>query len=280
MKTKTLLFGVLLALLCATVQAQLTITTNTLPPFISAYDQYYLPGPVDEATNAMTPDGNNNVNSGANDGLTYVAGDRTSKGQSFTTGPNPSGYTISSVTVRHILWTNFLSNGTYMNVPNGATFDFRFGTISGANITAILTTTATYSGSDLSMSGGGGTGIYFTFDLSGAGIGTLSPNTTYFFEIASEANPPYFELHNTRTNATSYTNGTAFYGDTTASLDQSGVVYLPPYGGEFAFVAVLAAVGAPSVTAAVSPSSGTSRTIIHHYCHGYARRRDSDECEH
>jgi autotransporter-associated beta strand protein len=256
MKTKLLILGALLTLQCVTIQAQIPITTNTVAPAIGAYDQYYLPGPVDEATGAMNL-GSSNTNSGENDVLTYVAGDKTSQGQSFTTGSNPSGYTINSVTVRHILWTNFLSNGTFMSITPGSSFDFRFGTISGANITPILTTNATYSGSDLEMAGGGGTGIYFTFDLSGAGIGTLAPNTTYFFELASEGNPPYFELHNTETNATSYTGGTAFSGDTTASLDQSGVVNLPPNGGEFAFDAALTAVGAPAVVAVANPANGS-----------------------
>jgi autotransporter-associated beta strand protein len=258
MQRKRLLLGALLTLLPAIVHAQLTISTNTLAPALGAYDQFYLPGPVDEATGAMTFTGNPNVASGDNDVLTYVAGDKASKGQSFTTGPNPAGYTISSVTIRHILWTNFLANGTFMNIPTASTFPFRFGTISGANITGILTTNATYSGSTLNFAGTGGTGIYFTFDLSNAGLATLAPNTTYFFELASTANPPYFELHNTQTNATSYTGGTAFYGDTTANLDQSGVVNLPPFGGEFAFVAKLAAVGAPTVTATVNPSSASS----------------------
>jgi autotransporter-associated beta strand protein len=255
---RRLFLGALLTLLPIISHAQLTISTNTLAPALGAYDQFYLPGPVDEATGAMTFTGNPNVASGDNDILTYVAGDKASKGQSFTTGPNPAGYTISSVTIRHILWTNFLANGTFMNIPSGSTFPFRFGTMTGANITSILDTNATYSGSGFNLGGTGGTGIYFTFDLSSAGLATLAPNTTYFFELASTANPPYFELHNTQTNATSYTNGTAFYGDTTASLDQSGVVNLPPFGGEFAFVAKLAAVGAPTVTATVNPSGASS----------------------
>ena len=258
MKTKHAALALWLVLLCACAQAQIGITTNTLSPALGAYDQYYLPGPVDEATGAMTDTGNPNATSADNDILTYVAGDKASKGQSFTTGSNPAGYTISSITIRHILWTNFLANGSFMNIPTGATFPFRFGTMSGANITSMLDTTATYSGPSLSSAGTGGTGIYLTFDLSSAGLATLAPNTTYFFELASTANPPYFELHNTRTNATSYTNGTAFYGDTTASLDLSGVVNLPPFGGEFAFVAKLAAVGAPTVTATVNPSSASS----------------------
>lgn len=255
MKRTLLTLGVLLGLHCATSQAQLVITTNTVAPVVGPYDQYYLPGPVDEASGAMTPNGQNNTTSAANDALTYVASDRTSKGQTFTTGSNPAGYTISSVTVRHLLCTNFLSNGTWMGVPNGAAFAFRFGTLSGTTLTPILTTNATYSGNSLAMSGGSGTGIYLTFDLSGAGLGTLSPNTTYFFELASSS--PYIELHNTRTNATyHYAGGTAFAGDTAGALDQSLTVNLPVYGGEFAFDAALAAVGAPAVTAVATPASG------------------------
>src|SRR5579862_4517932 len=139
MQRRHLFLGALLALLPIISSAQLTITTNFLAPALGAYDQYYLPGPVDEASGAMTIEASGvNPNSGDNDILTYVAGDKASKGQSFTTGSNPAGYTISSVTIRHILWTNFLANGSFMNIPTGSTFPFRFGTISGANITGIL----------------------------------------------------------------------------------------------------------------------------------------------
>jgi DUF1680 family protein len=264
-KMKMQFFCLWLAFLCATAHAQIPITANTTAPTIGLNDQFYLPGPVDEATEAMTTTGSSNTTSGENDGLTYVAMDRESKGQSFTTGPNPGGYTINSVTVENILWTNFLSNGTWVNVPNGSTFDFRFGTISGVNITSILTTNAIYSGSSLSMSGGSGTGTYFTFNLLGAGLPTLSPNMTYFFEIAAPASSgEFFELHNTGTNVASppfpslYTKGTAFYGDTVGDLDHSGVINLPPYGGEFAFDVSLQARGGPSVIAAVNPASGSA----------------------
>lgn len=254
MKSKLLLPGALSALLCITGQAQIPITTNTLPPAVGAYDQYYLPGPVDEASGTMTSSGADLVNAWDNDTLTYVAADRPSKGQSFTTGPNPAGYTIRSVTFRHTIWSNYLNNGTWMNIPSPASFALRFGTITGANITSILDTNGTYSGAALNMGGGTGTGIYFTCDLTGAGLGVLLPNTTYFFEVAPGSGQ-YLELHNTRTNATSYTGGTAFYGDINGQLDQSGVVNLPPYGGQFAFVAKLSPVGAPSVTAVASPAA-------------------------
>ena len=255
MKTKLLILGALLALQCATTQAQIPITSSASAPATGAYDQYYLPGPVSEATNTMNISGNGtNPDSANNDGLTYVASDRTSKGQSFTTGSNPNGYTLSSVTVRHILMSSYLNNGTWAQFNNGNSVAFRFGTISGSTLTPTLTTTATYSGTSFSANGTVGTGTYLTFDLSGAGIATLSSNTTYFFELASSG--PWFELHNTRTNATSYKGGTAFAGNNNGALDSDLSVSLSH--GEFAFVAKLAAVGAPSVVATVDPASGSA----------------------
>jgi hypothetical protein len=219
------------------------MTASTNQPSVGADDQYYLPGPVAKGTETM-------VLNGDTDALTYIAHDRTSKGQTFTTGSNPLGYTISSVTARHILLT---SGTTYGNFANGASLNFRFGTISGTTLTPIVTTTATYSGPTLSDGGDLGTGNYFTFDLSSAGIGTLTPNTTYFFELAPTVNPQYFELHNTTNNATSYTRGTAFHGEDTAALDSDLSVTLS--SGEFAFVAKLNPIGAPAVAVTVNPVS-------------------------
>jgi autotransporter-associated beta strand protein len=252
MKTKLLTLGTLLGLSCLSTQAQLTITTNTVAPSLGLYDQYYLPGAVDEATQAMTPDGTDNTTSAANDVMTYVAADKTSKGQSFTTGSNPAGYVLTSITFQHILWPSFLGNGTWMSLPLDASLDFRFGTIGSTTLSPLLTTTATYGGTTLTMSGGSGTGTFFTIDMSSAGLATLSPNTTYFFELASSGG--YFELNNTR-GASSYAGGTAFSGDgANAVLDEDSTVTL--LDGDFAFVAKLTAVGAPAVTASAAPSGG------------------------
>ena len=96
MKTKLLLLGALLAWQCASAQAQIPITASASAPATGADDQYYLPGAVDEATGAMSPTGNGtNSKSDSNDALTYLASDRTSKGQSFSTGSNASGKTAA-----------------------------------------------------------------------------------------------------------------------------------------------------------------------------------------
>lgn len=245
MKTKLLALGSMLTWLCSTTQAQIPVTTNSVAPSIGADDIYYLPGAVDEATGAMTANGSDNTASSDNDVLTYVAQNKGSKGQSFTTGSNPNGYLLKGFTVRNILWTTFLGNGTYMTVPSGSLFYVRIGTISGTTLTPIVTTNAIYSGPDLSMSGGSGTGVYFTFDLASLGIGTLSPNTTYFFEIAAQSNPCFFELHNTRT-AGLFSGGDAFYGAPNGALDADGDVTLSD--GDFAFHAQLLPGGGPSVS--------------------------------
>jgi hypothetical protein len=246
---KTPLFRAAVRCLCiaavgvsASLRAQTPVpmTGSTNQPSVGAHDQYYLPGPVVENVTAM-----------ADDAQSYVAADRQSQGQSFTTGPNPSGYSINSFVARQILMS---SGGTWASVQNGQSFLFRFGSISGTTLTPILETTAVYSGNNISSSGSTGTGTYFTFDLSGAGIGALAPNTTYFVELATLSNPPFFEWHNTVTNATSYTRGTAFHGNGSAAmLDADYDVTLSV--GEFAFVAKLIPLGGPTVAVSVSPAS-------------------------
>ena len=249
MKTKILIPGALLALFCATAQAQIPIpmveSPTNQPPVPGYYDQYFLPTELAIKTTTSFGD----------DADSYVAHDRVSKGQTFKTGSSPLGYTLNSITIQHILFSTG-NGGTYGSFPNGSLVRFRFGTISGSTLTPIfVTTNATYSGPGLTDAGDSGTGDYFTFNLSGAGIGTLAANTTYFFELAPTVNPEYFEMMNriNSTTNTTYTNGTSFKGDDIALLDADLTVNLT--AGEFMFDANLTAVGAPTVVATVNPFS-------------------------
>ena len=236
-KLPALLTGIL-SLSGIAAHAAVSVTSSLTAPTTSAEDQFYLPGSVEEADTMGT-----HANSGANDALTYVANDRTSKGMSFTTGSNAGGYTLSSITVQHILWPTFATNGTFYGVANGNTFDFGFGTISGSTLTPVFTTAAaTYSGAGISGGGTSGTGTYFTFDLSGEGLATLAPNTTYYFEIASGTGNPFFEMNST--SADGYAGGQAFAGNDASILDADNVV--PLSSGDFAFHVDLAAVPEPS----------------------------------
>lgn len=245
--------GALLACLCATAQAQISVTTNSAAPSIGADDVYYLPGPVDEATGALS-NGGDNIASSDNDALTYIASGRTSKGQSFTTGSNPNGYLIRSVTVRRVRWSSYLDNGTYMSIVNASSYPFRFGSISGTSLTPTVTTNAVYSGANLGGFTSGDADLYFTFNVSSLGLGTLAANSTYFFEIATPTSG-FFELHNTRTGSL-YAGGDAFHGDNNNVLDADDTV--TAVDGDFAFHVKLLPGGGPTVTAVAVPSSALS----------------------
>src|ERR1039457_3013945 len=202
MKTKILIPGALLALLCATSQAQLPMADNSAPPGWQYYQEAYLPGVVFEGTNTIdSPQGA----SGNNDAETYVSHvDRQSKAQSFTTGPSPLGYTLQSFTFQQIYsGTNvFIANGTYFLLANGDNVSVRVGTLPGpyaTAYTAILTTNATYTGTTYNTGGtASALGIYFTLGFSGA-LQTLAANTTYFVEIMTTVGSlgdDHFELNN------------------------------------------------------------------------------------
>lgn len=249
-------FGLSLAACLVAVSAHATVTvsnTGTAAPTTDAADQFYLPGSVNEV-DAINVDGTNN-NSAENDGFTYIANDRASKGMTFTTGTNSAGYTLGSITVQQVNWSVYLSNGTYYNIQNGDTFDLRIGTVSGTTLTSLLTTTATYSGTALvNGTNSSGPGNYLQFDLTGAteqaALGTLSANTVYFFEIASGSGDPYFELNST--SADGYSFGQSFVGGTISAVDADNTITFA--SGDFAFVADLTAVSAipePSTYAAI-----------------------------
>jgi hypothetical protein len=282
MKTKILIPGALLALLCATTQAQLPMTDNTAPPDWLYYQQAYLPGAVVEGNDTIgSPDTNDAYAgiiagySGNNDQYTYVSyGDRASLAQSFTTGSSPLGYALHSFTFQQVQGTNgggWLNNGTYFLLANGDNVKVRVGSITGGPLgtkyTTILETNATYTGT--TYNGGSTTyalGIYFKFDLSGANI-TLAANTTYFVEMMTTAGSlgnDHLELNNTDTNPISgtfppiYLNGQALVGNTGNDLDRTGTFGTVANGGEFAFVASLTAVGAPTVVATANPSSAAA----------------------
>ncbi len=211
----------------ATVRlVDLTVTAGLTAPATDSFDEFYLPGNVDDVDNIDgSPGGIPIVTSGDNDESTYVAFDKTSQGMSFTTGSDPLGYTIASVTVRHVQWDNYLGNGTYYDLQNGDLLKFQFGTVTGGVKTPVFhSDAALYTGDALvnaAQPDNLGSGTYLTFDLSAAEIGTLDPDTTYYFEISTTAGDPYFELSGTSLDG--YAGGTAFRGEAVAEIDGSYV---------------------------------------------------------
>jgi len=222
------------------------ISSTAAAPPIDGADIYHLPGAVGEAA-AIDGDGSS---SGTNDESTYVTAGRSSKGQTFTTGSNPAGYTLRSFTFQHVNWPTWVNNGTFYDVQFGDTFEVQFGIMSGTTKTPLHTSVAQYSGSTITGSGTSGTGQYLTFDLAGTGLAVLAPNTTYYCEIASEAGDPYLELNSA--SGAGYTGGTAYRGDTSdPGMIASGVNVLT---GDFAFHADIDEV-APSSADTTSPAT-------------------------
>jgi len=154
-------------------------------------------------------------NGAANDGTTYVATNRPAQGQTFTTGSNAGGYTLSAVTVRVQGYTNNTASGS--NIGNydlndtTSTFRLRVGRISGTTFIPLSQETAASGGSGNPGQGGtaNGPGTYLTFTLKAPIV--LAPNTTYGFDLGT--NSDYFEVLGIRDGATGgnpYTSGTAY----------------------------------------------------------------------
>jgi len=224
------------------VIADVPVTASATAPATDVYDQSYLPGNVDDVDNI---DGTG-VNPLTNDASTYASFDRASQGMTFTTGTDPLGYSIQSVTVRMVQVINYLTNGTFYNIQPGDTFEFQFGSVTGGVKTPIFDTNgALYSGAAMANPAppaNTGAGNYLTFNLATVGIGTLAPNTTYYFEINAELGAPFFELSGTK--ADGYAGGTAFRGNTIGTIDANYVALT----GDRAFHADLTGLSGPANT--------------------------------
>lgn len=185
--------------------ADFTVSASSDSPVTDSFDEFYLPGTVNDAAN---------IDAG-NDASTYLAFDRGSKGMSFTTGSDPLGYTLNAITIQQVS-----STPTYSNLQNGDGFEFRFGTLSGTTKTVLYqTASAAYIGDPIVVENNAGTGKFLTFHLASAGIGTLAPNTIYYFEVATELGDAYIELNGT--SADGYLKGAAFGGQTNATIDET-----------------------------------------------------------
>lgn len=216
------------------------VTASLTAPATDGDDCSYLATGLNDVDNL---DGTG-VASGDNDESTYVAADRSSKGQTFTTGSNPGGYSLRSFTFQHVGWPVYLNNGTWYDIQPGDIFEFQIGALSDTVKTPIHTGLAQYSGSSITRAGQGtsGSGNFLTFDLSSVGLPDLAPNTTCYFEIAPAAGHPYFELNGSKAGA--YTGGSAFRGNDGADDGTIGTGVVPLTGDRI-FHADLTAIAAP-----------------------------------
>ncbi|MES2476599.1 MAG: LamG-like jellyroll fold domain-containing protein [Verrucomicrobiota bacterium] len=205
------------------------VTSSLTAPVIDADDVSYFPGNISE------PDAiDGTATASGNDESTYVAEDRSSKGQTFTTGSHPQGYFLQSFTFQQVNWPVLTAAGTAYDIQPGDLWEFQIGTMNGTTKTPLLKYNATYDGAAMVGSGNTGTGRFLTFNVSGMGV-QLAPATTYYFEIAPLSGDPFFELNSSRTGT--YAGGNAYRGNVAGTIG-NGVI---PLTGDYAFHANLEA---------------------------------------
>lgn len=206
-------------------------------------------------------DGVQNLNFSTNDATNtavafipskYLAGDNINAlGQTFTTGANTGGYSLSAVSVRQVSWGT-----TYWDFTGGTVTlqIFKLNSFNGSigSITQLALETATV--------GGEPDGIGYSFGTPGANAQwltvnlatsvTLDPNAIYGFQIISDGtggNDQFFiEIDGTNTN--SYAGGFALGTGKVSGQPDAVAVWAGNDGqpSDRAFVATMTAVPEPS----------------------------------
>lgn len=177
--------------------------------------------------------------------LGHIWSNRPVHGQTFTTGSNPTGYTLSSITLQNE--ENTINNNT-------ATFTARIGTVSGTSFSAIATET-----SNNSISYVPNDYMTFAFDTPVA----LDPDTIYGFDWTSDGSG-----FTTWANAdTNYADGEAFSSGANHVPDDANLSF---HGIDRVFHVDLAA---NAVTAIPEPTSIAIWTLIGLTLAGFGYRR-------
>ncbi len=175
------------------------ITSTTNAPGAGADDiaQFVAPGMDWDNIDGVV---STNAYSGDNDPSTYVANDRLTQGQIFTTGSTSAGYELSSVWVKNVLYTNDLptGNGTFAGLNPGDDVTIRIVDPSQTNTAnfVVYSEALTVVSNSISVSGGLGTGYWMEYRLSVPVA--LDANKQYGFDLTSYG--PYFELAGMGTN--------------------------------------------------------------------------------
>ncbi len=250
------LLGALLALLSPLASAA-TLTFSTSAPTGGAASTSNWTGATFDADNVggSGTNANGSPNNGsANDGTTYVAADRPAQGQTFTTGSNVGGYTLSAITVRMQGYTNNTASGSniggYDLNDTSSTFRIRVGRLSGTTFIPLTQETAAAGGTGNPGAGAtaNGPGTYLTFTLKAPIV--LAPNTTYAFDLGTSAD--LFEWLGIRDAAT---GGNPYAGGTAYTSGASGVAAgtITTQAGERVFQVDLTTYTAPAAGTFVHP---------------------------
>jgi autotransporter-associated beta strand protein len=211
------LVAMLLGLSLSAQAASLTLSTSAPTP--GTNDVYNFTGAGRDAQNVS--DGSSYADGAANDAFTYVAGDRPSQGQTFTTGTNPDGYTLKSVWLRHAGYTTNTAL-TYWQMNSGVTLTVRISDPAQAGTSAFALDAETYAttGSEgwsggHSSTNGSGNWLQFTFTSPV----TLAASKTYGFDITSGSTGAFFEWLGT--SNTVYSGGGAYSGSSSGTTDNT-----------------------------------------------------------
>lgn len=245
----TIVWANLALVVASAPAASLTLTSTAPTP--GTYDIYNFTGAAADGGNVN--DGGTYLNGYDNDAFTYVAGDQTTKGQTFTTGGLSGGYSLSSIWVQHAGYTSNASqgsdyNGTWWHMAAGGTLTLRVTDPSQAGSAGFVLATETYTTTGLEGWGTGynnsdnGDGMWLDFAL--ATPVALNPDKTYGFDLTGSANNNvFFEWLGTSSDA--FSGGSAYRGSTVATPDNTlnGLV------GDRVFLLGLSPVPEPSTLA-------------------------------
>lgn len=214
----------------------LTLNLSAVAPTPDGDDIYNFNGADRDGLNVGA--GGTYADGSANDGFTYVSGDRTGQGQTFTTGSNPSGYLVSGIWVRHVGYTNNTAL-TWWRMNSGVPVTLRVtdpsqagtGAFSLHSETYMTTGTEGWSGT-FNSNNGDSNWVRLTFSAPQS----LLPNKTYGFDVTSGTTGAFFEWLGTSNNA--FAGGNAYRGGTLGTPDNA----LNALVGDRVFFVELAAV--------------------------------------
>ena len=229
MKRQIFAFLFLFVASCLPQARAVTLAVGSATPTPGPYDICNFAGADMDMNNVYLSGDAPATNGAANDGYTYVAHDRVTQGQTFTTGTSDGGYLLTDVWVQHVGYTANTadpntpgSNGTWWQMGSGGSLTLRITDPSQAETANFVLSSETYlaTGSE-GWSGGNslnGDGMWLHFKLASPVL--LATNATYGFDLTSVTNNSvYFEWLGNATDV--FTGGSAYNGSTAGTPDNS-----------------------------------------------------------
>ena len=230
------------------------------------------PGTYDVSSFAGADNDTANVAGGA-DQQTYVAPDRPTQGQTFTTPASSGSFLISDIWIRHCGYTNTApGNGTWWALGGGAVYTIRVTTPSKLGQAGFVLGSETYTATGTENAGAEWTGgnnslgddvwLHFTLNTPIS----LSANTQYGFDLTATAagGGNYFEwlgTTNTVAGGQAYTGVLSGTPGTSETMDGGSRVFLvqltqsvPRVAPTFSSASRFAPVGQPVQITATIPS--------------------------